>query len=249
MKSFFKIALIFAMFVLTCVKASENANIDANFSGRIINDMDGKSIVLNVDIMPKINVSSFTVELNWDGNNFDVESYSPSGEMHKNDNGVVIYLPSNSRKLQIALSTMNELNMHNPITLKILASPLNEEEIQKSPEILVLQKEISLSANDNSDNISAIPQKLSLHQNYPNPFNDKTYIEYDIPEREKISLSIYDVSGKNICTLIDDEVNPGYYRVFWNGKDNAGKTVQSGIYFAKLKTTSENRTIKLQFLK
>jgi len=90
-----------------------------------------------------------------------------------------------------------------------------------------------------------------LHQNYPNPFNPSTTIKYAIRERTWVNLSIYDVSGQLVKTLVDDmqSPKPGGYTVNWNGKNEANQSISSGVYFYKLVTKDFAETKKLVILK
>lgn len=79
-----------------------------------------------------------------------------------------------------------------------------------------------------------LPKRLVLYQNQPNPTKGSMTIRYEIPVESKISLKIYDGSGRLVRTLIDELVKPGSYSVCWNRKDNDGKEVPFGIYFYRL---------------
>jgi len=81
------------------------------------------------------------------------------------------------------------------------------------------------------------PSGLGLWQNYPNPFKKITEIRYQIRDsRQKsvVSINIYDVTGRLVKTLVNEPQEPGYYKVLWDGKDDLGKAVSSGIYFYRL---------------
>ncbi len=83
-----------------------------------------------------------------------------------------------------------------------------------------------------------LPKEFALSQNYPNPFNPETVINYQIPEVQDskitVSLHIYNITGQLVKTLVNGEQEPGYYRVIWDGKDNKGNEVTSGIYLYKI---------------
>ena len=87
-----------------------------------------------------------------------------------------------------------------------------------------------------------LPEEFSLKQNYPNPFNPQTIIEYDIPynstglEQVHTSLVIYDILGKEVIKLVDNNLSPGKYSIVWTGVNNMGSRVASGIYFYSLRT-------------
>ena len=85
-------------------------------------------------------------------------------------------------------------------------------------------------------NGSAIPEDLYLSQNYPNPFNPTTNIIYQLKEAQNVSLIIYDVLGEKVKTLISQFQSAGQYTVSWNGQNDLGNKVKSGIYIYTLKT-------------
>ena len=93
---------------------------------------------------------------------------------------------------------------------------------------------------------------LSLGQNHPNPFNPQTVIPYDLPHsmrQERVRLWIIDISGRIVATLVDEEQGGGPYRVTWQGRDDHGDAVSSGVYFYVLDVGGERRTKKLVLLK
>ena len=87
---------------------------------------------------------------------------------------------------------------------------------------------------------SRLPLSPRISQNYPNPFNPVTEIRYQIPAigdqiTSNVNLSLYNVLGKMVRTLVDGKQSPGYYKVIWDGRDKNGNPVASGIYFCRLK--------------
>jgi flagellar hook assembly protein FlgD len=90
-----------------------------------------------------------------------------------------------------------------------------------------------------------VPTSDELKQNYPNPFNPSTTIEYTLQKQEYVSIKIYDITGKEITSLVNSEQNAGNYRVIWNGKTDRGTTVASGVYFYQLRTPTMKATKKI----
>jgi hypothetical protein len=76
-----------------------------------------------------------------------------------------------------------------------------------------------------------------LHQNYPNPFNPSTELQFDIPVKSNVSLSIYNLLGQIVHVLVDEEKAPGTYRIQWDAKERA-----SGVYFCRMQATSPDGT-------
>jgi len=89
----------------------------------------------------------------------------------------------------------------------------------------------------------------SLEQNYPNPFNPSTIIKFNIAEQSKVKLTIFDVLGKEVATLVNTELKAGAYSIIWNATDNFGKKVASGIYLYRIETAKFNKTMKMLLLK
>jgi hypothetical protein len=95
------------------------------------------------------------------------------------------------------------------------------------------------------------PRALRLEQNYPNPFNPSTRIAYEIAggPTDRVLLSVYDVTGARVRTLVDGVVKPGRYVATWDGRNTHGQPVSSGIYFYRLSTPTRSLTRKMVLLK
>ncbi|MBW7889252.1 MAG: T9SS type A sorting domain-containing protein [Bacteroidetes bacterium] len=99
---------------------------------------------------------------------------------------------------------------------------------------------------------NSILQNFQLLQNFPNPFNGTTVIAYTIPQSArttKVILSIFDVTGKLIKTLVNTIVQPGNYSVSWNGTNSEGFSVSSGIYYYRLTAGTFQETRKIVYEK
>jgi len=94
-----------------------------------------------------------------------------------------------------------------------------------------------------------IPLAFSLENNYPNPFNPKTTLRFNIPGRTRVNLSIYDVSGRLVATLVDGLVNGGNHEVTWDGRDEGGRPIASGIYFSSLRSDEISLKRKMLLMK
>ncbi len=94
-----------------------------------------------------------------------------------------------------------------------------------------------------------LPTTYALSQNYPNPFNPITEISFDIPVRSRVTLTVFNVVGQKVTTLIDKELAPNRYVVDWDGTTDDGTKVASGVYFYKLEAGDFVETKKMMFLK
>ncbi|HVP35701.1 MAG TPA: T9SS type A sorting domain-containing protein [Terriglobales bacterium] len=98
-------------------------------------------------------------------------------------------------------------------------------------------------------NSSGLPGDYSLDQNSPNPFNSSTRISFYLPKKDKVELDIYNILGQKIKTLLDKREEPGTKDLFWDGTDDKGLNVPSGIYFYRLTAQDFADTKKMVYLK
>jgi hypothetical protein len=94
-----------------------------------------------------------------------------------------------------------------------------------------------------------LPVKTYLAQNHPNPFNPSTTIEYGLASSELVSIELYNVRGQLVRTLVNEHKAPGWYSVDWDGRDQRGNAVASGVYLSKMSAGSFVDTRKLILLK
>jgi hypothetical protein len=94
-----------------------------------------------------------------------------------------------------------------------------------------------------------LPIEFSLSQNYPNPFNSTTKLNYQLAKNSKVKLVVYDIQGRIVKNLINRYQTAGNYTLLWNGLDNSGKQVSSGIYFIQFKTDHYQKVIKTHCIK
>lgn len=98
--------------------------------------------------------------------------------------------------------------------------------------------------------MTGAPATYHLEQNYPNPFNPSTRIAFSLPKAEKVDLAVYDVHGRIVRNLIDyTDHAAGSYVVDWNGTDNSGRKVASGIYFTRMQAGTFSETKKMNLVK
>jgi hypothetical protein len=109
--------------------------------------------------------------------------------------------------------------------------------------------DISSSSTAIEDVVTTIPSDYALAQNFPNPFNPTTTIPFEIPgtngTKQRVSLIIYDLRGRHVKTLIDSELEPGSHRVMWDGRNDRGEAVSSGIYLYSLRSAGQSYTKKM----
>ncbi len=93
------------------------------------------------------------------------------------------------------------------------------------------------------------PRRFQLLQNYPNPFNASTQISYLLPSASEVRISIYDVSGRLVRTLVDDRQQAGQHVVRWNGRTDDGRDAGSGLYFCSFEAQGYSQRVKMVLLR
>jgi hypothetical protein len=94
-----------------------------------------------------------------------------------------------------------------------------------------------------------IPEVFELSQNYPNPFNPDTKIQFAVPTKSYVNLTVYNIRGQKVRTLVDEELDVGWKSVTWDGKDDSGSEVASGIYLYKVVAGDFVESKKMMMLK
>ncbi len=119
--------------------------------------------------------------------------------------------------------------------------PESEEKHRKNVETLLT----SLIQHYNPEPSSEIiPSIIQLYNNYPNPFNPCTTISFSIPNDSEVNLSVYNIKGQKVKTLIHDELEKGRHEIVWYSKDNNDKSVASGVYFYKLNVNGKSESVR-----
>ncbi len=124
----------------------------------------------------------------------------------------------------------------------VTATDFGLNESKYSNETSVLTK-----VGDNPTN--AIPNEFGLAQNYPNPFNPTTAISYQLPTSSHVVITVFNTKGQAIKTLVNQEMKAGYHIALWDGTDNAGQSVTSGIYFYQMKAGSFSDMRKMMLVR
>ena len=94
-----------------------------------------------------------------------------------------------------------------------------------------------------------LPDEFALHQNYPNPFNPVTTIAFDVPEQSDVLVEIYSVTGQRVKTLVNQNVDAGFHKIMWNGTNDAGVGLASGMYIYRISANNFTNVKKLIFMK
>ena len=186
----------------------------------------GKSNDVDSDVTYKL-----TIELVFFGNTYT--------DIHENISDTTIGVSSNSLDPILDVTSQDEA----VFSYSINASDGQDSVWSNNGEFV-----LSRAALDAVDGY-AIPDEFALHQNYPNPFNPVTTLRYDLPENGLVIITIYDMMGRQVKTLINQTQDAGYRSIIWDATNDYGKPVSAGIYLYQIHAGEYMQTKKMVLLK
>jgi len=134
-----------------------------------------------------------------------------------------------------------------PVGARINTSfQINGQQILAGPSLILNAGGVLTEVNPNINNL---PTDYTLYQNYPNPFNPSTTIRYDLPKASYVSIKIFDILGKEVKSLVNGQNEAGSHSVQWNGDDNFGSKISSGVYLYMIKAGDFVSTRKMVIMK
>jgi hypothetical protein len=107
----------------------------------------------------------------------------------------------------------------------------------------------ALTATMQPVQLREIPKSFNLSQNYPNPFNPTTNINYSIPQDAMVKLTVFNSLGQVVKTIVNAEQKAGYYTIRWDGSNESGSKVASGMYIYRITAGSFTHSIKMNLIK
>ncbi len=225
----------------------------------IENDLDlviGKPIFENQDTVcfPLIlqqgsqSVTSLLATIEYDP---DILNYETTQKCQLSTKFFMVANPAEQGKIHIALAGAEGIDeageiltviftyrdFKSPPDLKMTRLIVNDQRIESST-TLIPEKDLTNQ-----------PESFSLSQSFPNPFNSQTVIQYQTPKISEINLSIYNSRGQIVRTLVDEKKEPGYFEIIWDGKDQFGNFVSTGLYFVHFSAAKFNQTKKMIYIK
>ena len=152
--------------------------------------------------------------------------------------------PKGYKEIRVEVTPGIDIPPNVPLILLIKSTAQDEPEEEDAVKVITTSTGVGIE-----ERFSKIPFSPILYSNLPNPFKDYTLIKYGISRKGKVNLTVYDITGKLVRTLVSEEKEPGYYDILWDGKDDSGKVLPNGIYFYKLTIGSYNSIKKLVILR
>lgn len=123
---------------------------------------------------------------------------------------------------------------------------IHANEMGRGGDIIMINNDIiGILSND----FAKLPFEFVLISNYPNPFNSRTVISYQLPDISSVKLEVFNLLGEKVVTMVDEKQEAGYRSVSWDGRDNSGEKVSSGVYFLKFEVGDYKETKKLLLLR
>ena len=169
---------------------------------------------------------------------------------------ILVHATLVAQTMQISNSTFSmgfgESSSENETIMSMLGQPFihsSSNELYRIDSGFLVQLNIPQGTTSVQDAAEKLPDRFDLFQNYPNPFNPTTTIEYQLPVETHISLTVYNLRGQKIRTLVDEKMNPGKHSLIWDAQNDNGQVMGSGVYMVRLQTENFTKNIKLTFLK
>jgi len=147
------------------------------------------------------------------------------------------------------VSDFNALSSTNSDSYSSGGSFVAVENIATNSGVITADLIVALSAGIDDEETDILPQEYSLAQNYPNPFNPTTTIEYYLPNSGEVEIEVYNITGQKVKTLVDGNATVGTNSIDWDGTDEYGYEVASGMYFYRLNAPSFSMTKKMTLLR
>jgi len=209
---------------------------------------------------PEYSVSLKVYQPDWDGPFYQDIRMDTSGEqvwiLAINPHGNI--MPPDPRSATVSWDPVElctgydfELREGSEVTGALLISDMRNttELVVTGTEQVYYYTIIANSVNALVEDVPNLPLMFRLYQSYPNPFNPNTTIEYDLPKRAFVNLTIYNLLGQRVRTLVDLDKSAGRHTINWDGKDDRGQEVASGVYFYRIKAGEFTSTKKLLLLR
>jgi hypothetical protein len=235
-------------------------NENAEFSLSLGSDrvVVGQTVTVNVSLAKAEALVGYGFVLNYDADKFEFVSADPaSKDLLKSTGGETPLFSSwpADGKVSVANAVIDGSAINGggevaSLTFKVLREFEGQVRFEIAEGVVFDPKQLSNQAVIAGVlDLQSTPTEFALLQNFPNPFNPETTIPYNLTETSDVSLQIYNVVGQVVRTLVAERQAPGRYQVRWNGADDRGVPVSSGIYFYKITAGKNQATQKLMLLK
>lgn len=220
-------------------------------------DPDNKLISLQIKGSNITSLAGYSFKLKYNPNIYEFVSVNDGGFLESSDDTAPYFLAHVNKQGNAVVSNILEGTDRCPagegmiaiFTFRHIGSQIEPVTIE---EIEIIDKNYKLNSLDkiSLEYLVPLPAQFALKNNYPNPFNPVTNIRYELPKASLVTLKVYNKLGQTVRTLVNEEKTAGYYSVQWDGENDSGVKVSSGIYFYSIVTNAGYVKVKkMVFLK
>jgi hypothetical protein len=231
---------------------NDNVQLSLNLSSDKV--LVGQTVTLNVKVDNATSLQGFGFDLSYDTDKFEYVNATPAQDDLLKSGGAEtpVFLKYQETPGEIAIA--NAIVDGSPsvgagnlvsLTFRVLTEFEDNARFEIASGIVFDGSKLSNPVVAlGSLNVESTPTEFALLQNFPNPFNPETTIKYNVAEGGNVALRIYNVVGQVVRTLVAEQQSAGRYTVRWNGNDDRGVSVSSGIYFYQITAGSEFQDVK-----
>jgi len=191
------------------------------------------------------NGETFTAEFGSSTNGSDFIAGGPDATISGKDTVTVFTFETDSRAFTVSAGSYLALRITNNSSKNYAVKTGGAWSYCSSP---YSSYNYLVSVDNNSMNEN-VPKEYALHQNYPNPFNPVTTISYDLAEDVYVELTVYNIIGEKVTTLVKGNQPAGYYNIEWDGRNSRGLIVSSGMYLLRINAGNYCKTNKMVFVR
>ncbi len=204
-----------------------------------------QTLYFNGKLDKEISIESFSLPPAAPEGSFDVRL--AGGYWLSESDEISIILQASKYPVSITLSNLIPEKGYGYVLKEMInGKEINKQVVSEDAEILISNNKVTSLVLTKE---KTIPTSFDLSQNYPNPFNPSTVIEYALPESRNVELSIYNALGEKVATLVSELQDAGYYSVTWNGTNNYGSKVGSGMYIYAIQAGNYRSVKKMMLVK
>lgn len=199
---------------------------------------------VSINTQDAADVEGLGITLKYDANKYEFVGNSITGLSEFN------VIKADQGLINIGSAYVNSDKFSGTITLGFRArGQISEMNVEMVNAAIVVDGVELLANKASAVTLRAVPTVYALSHNFPNPFNPTTTINYSIPQAGNVSLVIFNVAGQKVKTLVNELKAPSFYKVVWDGKNDNGESVATGMYFYKLVSGNYSKIVKMTLMK